>query len=65
VAVGQQHDENQIYGCLMVPVDLQRALAPEDGPKAQVERKSWREWWRSSWRLVHVAALRHAKRPMA
>jgi hypothetical protein len=38
VSDGQQHDENQIYGCLMVPVDLLRRRAPEADPMLRVER---------------------------
>jgi hypothetical protein len=48
VAAGQQHDENQIYGCLLVPLDLEHATGPHQG--APVEMKSWRRVVR--WRLV-------------
>jgi hypothetical protein len=62
VAADQRHDENQIYGCLMVPVDLRRAHVPEDDLKAQVARKSWRSSWR--WRLIPLPTLSH-KNPTA
>jgi hypothetical protein len=46
VAARRQHDENQIYGCLMVPVDRYRVHVPEVDPKVQVERKARRSSWR-------------------
>jgi hypothetical protein len=58
LAAGQQYDENQIYGCLMVPVDLQRAPVPDLSGRG-VELKSWRRGLR--WRLVIRPLLPHKK----
>jgi hypothetical protein len=58
LAAGQQYDENQIYGCLMVPVAaLQRAPAPD--LSGRVELNSWRR--RLRWRLVIRPLLPHKK----
>jgi hypothetical protein len=57
MAAGQQHDENQIWGCLMVPPDLERAAPPD--LSAPIELKSWRMFFR--WRLVIGPLLPHKK----
>ena len=46
-----------MYGCMMLPSDLSRVHAPEDDPKAQVVRRSWR----ASWRRVLRPTLRRVK----
>jgi hypothetical protein len=60
VAAGQQHDENQIYGCLLVPLDLQRAPVPDFS--APIELKSWSRVLR--WRLAIRPHLQHKKSPI-
>ena len=60
MAACQEHDENQIYGCFMVPLDWHPFRATDDGVQAQLIRRSWRSSWRL--RLVFWPALRQKKR---
>ena len=59
VAAGQQHDDNQIYGCFMVPVDLRRVHAFEDDAKTQVAQRAWRTYL--YWRLAPKPASGYKK----
>jgi hypothetical protein len=59
VAAGQQHDDNQIYGCFMVPVDLRRVQALEDDARAQAAQRSLRSFLH--WRLVPMPTRRYKK----
>jgi hypothetical protein len=53
-------EENKMYGCMMLPVHLHRVHAPEDDPKAYVERGSWR--WRRMFRRRNTRRLESATR---